>query len=282
MARWAAGVAGSPGVKLWAGEEGGAGAASDVAIDTSKGRHAGVCSRRWGWLFGRGVSLVWVWDFPLCFPVRSLSSFSFSWILACLLPQNERERKKKGHVCLEKYVGQWNIPCTCAREAGAGELLCSPPATHRPNPVFSEPTAGRWEARAGFPFPIPDPFCSPTPGLGVRLPPHHPPTPLPRSLPRKASELLRKAAREKRRGCTSRRGCGCPWARSAGRFPPAPSAEVSGRRPGGGGRRGEVAAAMKGRQRGCPRLTLRAATSRRTIGPTAPAPALPLPAARPT
>lgn len=49
------------------------------------------------------------------------SSFSFSWILACLLPQR---KKKKGHVCLEKYVGQWNISCTGAKGvegSGGGE-----------------------------------------------------------------------------------------------------------------------------------------------------------------
>lgn len=39
--------------------------------------------------------------------------FFFFWILACLLPQ--RGKKKKGHVCLEKYVGQWNISCTGAK-----------------------------------------------------------------------------------------------------------------------------------------------------------------------
>jgi hypothetical protein len=31
------------------------------------------------------------------------------------------EEKKKGHVCLEKYVGQWNISCTGAKgEEGRG------------------------------------------------------------------------------------------------------------------------------------------------------------------
>lgn len=46
------------------------------------------------------------------------SSFSSSWILVCLLPQR---KKKKGHVCLEKYVGQWNISCTGAKgEEGSG------------------------------------------------------------------------------------------------------------------------------------------------------------------
>jgi hypothetical protein len=54
---------------------------------------------------------------PPCFLARS-SPASFSWILACLLPQR---KKKKGHVCLEKYVGQWNISCTGAKgEEGRG------------------------------------------------------------------------------------------------------------------------------------------------------------------
>lgn len=53
------------------------------------------------------------------FPRARRSSFSFSWILACLLPQ--RGKKKKGHVCLEKYVGQWNISCIGAKgEEGSG------------------------------------------------------------------------------------------------------------------------------------------------------------------
>lgn len=52
---------------------------------------------------------------PVCSRARR-SSFSFSWILACLLPQREKKKKKKGHVCLEKYVGQWNISCTGAKE----------------------------------------------------------------------------------------------------------------------------------------------------------------------
>lgn len=107
------------------------------------------------------------------FPFRSLSSFSFSWIHACLLPQNEREReKKKGHVCLEKYVGQWNIPCTCANGAGAGELLRSPLAAHlpaRPSPKPGRSAAGRGQPGAGVPLPFPHPFRAPSRALGRGL-----------------------------------------------------------------------------------------------------------------
>jgi hypothetical protein len=38
-------------------------------------------------------------------------------------PVSSHRKKKKGHVCLEKYVGQWNISCTGAkgeRAVGAG------------------------------------------------------------------------------------------------------------------------------------------------------------------
>ncbi|XP_039570364.1 basic proline-rich protein-like [Passer montanus] len=50
--------------------------------------------------------------------------------------EREREREKKGHVCLEKYVGQWNIPCTCAQEPGresSSAALSLPTAPARPS-----------------------------------------------------------------------------------------------------------------------------------------------------
>lgn len=78
---------------------------------------------------------------PPCVLARAArSSFSFSWILACLLPQ---EKKKKGHVCLEKYVGQWNISCTGAkgeRAVGAGRER--PGAAPRAPPGRSPRPAG--------------------------------------------------------------------------------------------------------------------------------------------
>lgn len=47
------------------------------------------------------------------------SSFSF---LGFSPVSSHRGGKKKGHVCLEKYVGQWNISCTGTKgEEGSGE-----------------------------------------------------------------------------------------------------------------------------------------------------------------
>ena len=49
------------------------------------------------------------------------SFFSFFFLDSRLSPPTEGEKKKKGHVCLEKYVGQWNISCTGAKgEEGSG------------------------------------------------------------------------------------------------------------------------------------------------------------------
>lgn len=98
---------------------------------------------------------------PPCVLARAaLSSFSFSWILACLLPQE----KKKGHVCLEKYVGQWNISCTGAkgeRAVGAGRER--PGAAPRAPPGRSPRPAWPRHARgtlSGF-LPTLDPFSGP-------------------------------------------------------------------------------------------------------------------------
>lgn len=53
-------------------------------------------------------------------PARRSSFFSL-FLDSRLSPPTERKKKKKGHVCLEKYVGQWNISCTGAKgEEGSG------------------------------------------------------------------------------------------------------------------------------------------------------------------
>lgn len=92
----------------------------------------------------------------------SHGSSSSSWIFACLLPQ----RKKKGHVCLEKYVGQWNISCTGAKgEEGSGgggvrEWSSSALLATAPHPRAS---AGRGPLSWVFPSltHFPDLLCSP-------------------------------------------------------------------------------------------------------------------------
>lgn len=49
------------------------------------------------------------------------SSFFFFFFLDSRLSPPTEGKKKKGHVCLEKYVGQWNISCTGAKgEEGSG------------------------------------------------------------------------------------------------------------------------------------------------------------------
>lgn len=64
--------------------------------------------------------------------------------------------KKKGHVCLEKYVGQWNISCAGANGAGpwgrggrrlAGRLLAAAPD---PGPASEGPSAGSCQALTHF------------------------------------------------------------------------------------------------------------------------------------
>lgn len=93
---------------------------------------------------GAGSLVEGFFFFLPCFPFRSLFSFSFSWILACLLPQNEREREKKkrsrmfGKIC--RSVEHSLHLCT---GAGAAELLRSAPAAPRPaRPSRRPPRAG--------------------------------------------------------------------------------------------------------------------------------------------
>lgn len=61
-------------------------------------------------------------------PLQLLLFFFF--LDSCLSPPTEGKKKKKGHVCLEKYVGQWNISCTGAKgeegsEGGEGAAAWS-------------------------------------------------------------------------------------------------------------------------------------------------------------
>lgn len=129
-----AGPAGAPGVRSPGRPPVQSG---DIARDTCKRGLAGVRSRRrCEAILDAGLAL-WLSFF---FPLLPLS-FSFQLLLFLdprLSPptERERERKKKGHVCLEKYVGQWNIPCTCAQEPGresSSAALSLPTAPARPS-----------------------------------------------------------------------------------------------------------------------------------------------------
>lgn len=148
----------------------------------------------------------------------------------------EREKKKRSRMFGKICRSVEHSLHLCTGNQG-GRFLRSPLATHRPRPALPEPSARRGEASAGFPFPLPDPFCAPASGLGS-----HPPSPV-LCRERRASGGGSRRGRATAVAAASRRGRDCPWARGAGRAPPAPPAEGAGRRPGGGGRRGEAAAA---------------------------------------
>lgn len=159
------------------------------------------------------------------------------------------------------------------REPGresSSAALSLPTAPARPSRC---PPRGGGRRAAGSLFLLPDPFCAPASGLGS-----------PHSVPAREGE---RAAEEASAG-EPPPAAGAAAAHGRGARSAAPQcrrlrARGDGPAAGAGEGRRRRRPAMKGRRRGgCPRLARRALTSRRTISPAAPAPALPLPAARPT
>lgn len=67
-------------------------------------------------LLAPGTIYVHVSVFGESLPVSSRAPLQLLLFLdSRLSPPTEGKKKKKGHVCLEKYVGQWNISCTGAK-----------------------------------------------------------------------------------------------------------------------------------------------------------------------
>lgn len=118
--------------------------------------------------FGAFVCVVFAGTLVKSFLFSCLPRMAPASLLGFSPVSSHRGKKKKGHVCLERYVGQWNVSCTGAKgEEGSGggevrgrvELQCAP--GHGPPPTCLCWAGGRLAGSFPSLTHFPDLLCSP-------------------------------------------------------------------------------------------------------------------------